>query len=139
MSSTATFDTEPKTVPDRAAWLAEHDAEHPVTVLERDGAVVGWGSLSSVSDRHAWDRTVEISTYVDESHHRTGVGRALGTDLLARAKALGHHMVISRIAGENAASISLSESLGFEYVGVMHEVGWKFGRWLDVVMLEKRL
>ena len=139
LGTTATFDTEPKTAEDRRRWLAEHDDEHPVIVAERAGEVVGWGSLSSVSDRHAWDCTVEISTYVDERHHGTGVGRALGTDLIARARDLGHHVIISRVCAENVASIRLSAQLGFAQAGVMHEVGRKFGRWLDVVILELRL
>ena len=139
LDSTATFDIEPKTTEDRLRWLAEHDGSHPVIVAERDGEVVGWGSLSSVSDRRAWDFTVEISTYVDERHHGTGVGRALGSDLIERARALGHHVIISRVCAENTASIRLSGQLGFAQAGVMHEVGRKFGRWLDVVILEKAL
>jgi L-amino acid N-acyltransferase YncA len=139
VNTTATFDIEPKTVEDRAAWLAEHDDEHPVLIAERDGVVVGWGSLSRFADRCAWDSTVEISTYVDDRHHGTGVGRALGTELIGRARELGHHIVVSRVCAENAASIRLSEQLGFECVGRMHEVGRKFDRWLDVDILELRL
>jgi L-amino acid N-acyltransferase YncA len=139
VDSTATFDLEPKTSEDRSLWLADHDERHPVLVVERDGAVVGWGSLSSVSDRGAWDATVEISTYVDDRHHGTGVGRALGTELIERARVLGHHVILSRVCAENVASIRLSEQLGFECVGRMREVGRKFGRWLDVDMLELRL
>jgi len=139
VNTTATFDVEPKTAEDRAAWLADHDAGHPVIVMDRDGIVVGWGSLSSVSDRRAWDSTVEISTYVDEHHHGTGVGRALGRELITRGRELGHHVITSRVCAENIASIRLSEQLGFECVGRMHEVGRKFDRWLDVDILELRL
>jgi L-amino acid N-acyltransferase len=139
LKTTATFDIEPKTAEDRGLWLAEHDDLHPVIVVERDGVVVAWGSLSSVSGRRAWDSTVEISTYVDERHHGTGVGRALGTELIARARELGHHVIVSRVCAENVASIHLSEQLGFECVGRMHEVGRKFDRWLDVDILELRL
>ncbi len=139
VGSTATFDTEPRTVEDRMEWLVEHDELHPVTVLERDGEVVGWASLSPVDDRKAWDHTVEISTYVDDGSHGTGVGKMLGEEIIERARALGHHVVVSRICGENEASLHLARKLGFETVGTMHEVGRKFERWLDVVILEKRL
>jgi L-amino acid N-acyltransferase len=139
LNTTATFDIDPKTPEDRVAWLAEHDDRHPVIVVERDGVVVGWGSLSKVSGRPAWDATVEISTYVDEDHHGTGVGRAVGKHLIAGARELGHHVVVSRVCAENVASIRLAEQLGFECVGRMHEVGRKFDRWLDVDILELRL
>ena len=139
IGSTATFDTEPRSVEERQAWLAGHDEAHPVTVLERDGVVVGWASLTPAGERRAWEHTVEISTYVDDSAHGTGVGRALGVEIMDRARALGHHVVISRICAENEASIHLAGKLGFERVGVMHEVGRKFDRWLDVVILEKRV
>ena len=138
-SSTATFDLEPVSMESRVEWLAEHDDTHPVLVARRDGEVVAWGSLSSVSDRAAWDATVEISTYVAPGHIGTGLGTLLGVELLDRARELGHHVVISRVCAENTASIRLTERLGFGHVGVMHEVGRKFGRWLDVVILEKRL
>jgi phosphinothricin acetyltransferase len=139
VGSTATFDTEPKSPEDRVAWLKEHDAAHPVIVAERDGEVVGWGSLSSTSDRKAWDQTVEISTYVDEGHTGTGVGHALGQALIDRARGVGLHVVVSRVCADNDASIRLATGLGFETLGTMHEVGRKFGRWLDVVIMEKRL
>jgi L-amino acid N-acyltransferase len=138
-TSTATFDLEPVSAESRAEWLAEHDDTHPVLIAERDGEVVAWGSLSSVSDRAAWDATVEISTYVAPAHIGTGLGTLLGVELLERASELGHHVVISRVCAENTASIHLTERLGFSHVGVMHEVGRKFGRWLDVVIMEKRV
>ena len=138
-SSTATFDLAPVTAESRADWLAAHDELHPVLVAERAGEVVAWGSLSSVSRRGAWDGTVEISTYVDARHVNTGLGTLLGVALIERARILGHHVVVSRVCAENEASIHLAERLGFARAGVLHEVGRKFGRWLDVVLLEKQL
>ena len=138
-SSTATFDVEPQSVDERAAWLAEHDSGWPVVVAVSGGAVVAWGSLSRWSDRCAYDGTAELSIYIDEAHHGQGLGTTLGRELLERAARTGKHVVISRICTENTASIRLTERLGFEVVGVLHEVGRKFGRWLDVVIFEKRL
>jgi L-amino acid N-acyltransferase len=138
-TSTATFDLEPVTVESRVRWLTEHDDKHPVLVAERDGAVVAWGSLSSVSDRGAWDATVEISTYVDEGHLGAGLGRLLGIALIEAAVEAGHHVVMSRVCAENEASIHLAGRLGFTLVGTLHEVGRKFDRWLDVVILERRV
>ncbi|MHB1341652.1 MAG: GNAT family N-acetyltransferase [Coriobacteriia bacterium] len=138
LSTTATFDTEPKTPEDRAAWLIAHESkrQHPVLVAEIDGVVAGWGSFSVWSDRCSYDSTVEMSVYLDPVYHRRGIGRALSQALLELAPEVGVHYVLGRICTENTASIALSESLGFSLVGVMHEVGRKFDRWLDVAMYE---
>ncbi|MDH4139793.1 MAG: GNAT family N-acetyltransferase, partial [Coriobacteriia bacterium] len=117
LDSTATFDTEPKTAEERQAWIAQHDERHPVVVAERDGIAVGWGSLTRWGDRPAWERTVEVSTYVDESALGTGVGSALTAVLLERALRAGHHAVVAQIVGDNEASLRISERFGFERVG----------------------
>ncbi len=135
--STATFDTEPKTAEERIVWLTEHGDEYPVVVAERDGAVAGWGSLSRWASRCAWRHTVEVSIYVDADARGSGVGSAIMTDLLRRAETLGHHALIGQIVVENEASIALSERHGFERVGLMREVGRKFDRWLDLVLMER--
>jgi L-amino acid N-acyltransferase YncA len=138
--STATFDTEPQPAQARLAWLERHaDARHPVLVAELGGAIVGWASLSSWSDRCAYAASVEASTYIDEAFVGRGLGRRLSEAVLEAGRAAGVHAVLARICTENAASIAMSERLGFTKVGVLHEVGWKFGRWLDVMMLEKLL
>jgi L-amino acid N-acyltransferase YncA len=135
--STATFDTEPKTAEEHAAWLAEHGDEYPVVVAERGGAVAGWGSLSRWASRCAWRHTVEVSIYVDSDARGSGLGSAIMADLLRRAEALGHHALIGQVVAENEASIALSERHGFERVGLMREVGRKFDRWLDLVLMER--
>jgi L-amino acid N-acyltransferase YncA len=140
LNTTATFDTEVESADKRLAWLRSHsDARHPVLVAEVDGEVVGWASLSSWSDRCAYAASVEASAYVDEAHQDRGVGTALSAAVLDAGRAAGVHAVLGRICTENAASIAMSKKLGFTEVGVLHEVGFKFGRWLDVMMLEKLL
>ncbi|MCE5191309.1 MAG: N-acetyltransferase family protein [Actinomycetia bacterium] len=137
LTTTATFDTEPKSVENRLEWLAGRARRHPVIVAEHDGFVVGWGALSPWSDRPSYAATVEISVYVDPDHRREGLGTALSRELLRMAPVIGIHTVLSRISSENAASLAMAERLGFTTVGTMHEVGRKFDRWLDVVMLER--
>jgi L-amino acid N-acyltransferase YncA len=140
MHSTATFDTEPETAEDREHWLGEHTApQHPVIVAERDGRVVGWASLSRYSDRCAYEATVEASAYIDEAETGRGLGTALSQALLEAGRAGGVHAVLARICTENTASLAMSRKLGFVEVGVMREVGVKFGRSLDVMVLEKLL
>lgn len=140
LNTTATFDTQPESVDARERWLEAHaDPQHPVLVAEADGEVVGWASLSTWSDRCAYAASVEASAYVDESWVGRGIGTALSTAVLEAGSAAGVHAVLARICTENAASIAMSKRLGFTEVGVLHEVGCKFGRWLDVMMLEKLL
>jgi len=135
--TTATFDTEEESAEDRRAWLAARRPEHPVLVAEDEtGAVVGWGALSPWSERCSYRATVELSVYVDPAKLRRGIGSALAAGLLTVAPALGIHVVLSRICAENAASMAMSEQLGFTLIGTMHDVGRKFGRWLDVALFE---
>lgn len=140
VSSTATFDTETETVEERERWLEEHTApQHPVLVAERDGRVIGWASLSRYSARCAYVTTVEASAYIDEAETGHGLGTALSEALLQAGRAGGVHAVLARICTENTASLAMSRKLGFFEVGVMREVGVKFGRSLDVMMLEMLL
>lgn len=139
LTTTASFDVEPKSVEDRARWLAGRSPLHPVIVAEVDGAVVGWGALSPYSERPAYAATVEVSVYIAESHRSRGGGRTLTRALVDRARLAELHVLLARICTENTASIAMVRSLGFTEAGTMHEVGRKFGRWLDVVTWEYRI
>jgi len=136
VSSTASFDTVPRTVEYYTAWFSAHDARHPVIVAEEDGAVAGWAALSAYSDRAAYDGTAEVSLYVRRPCWNRGIGRRLFSTIVDRGRDAGLHTVISRIAGGNDVSVALHTSLGFTTVGVMREVGNKFGRLLDVVIMQ---
>lgn len=139
INTTASFDTEPKSVQDRVRWLANRPARHPVIVAEQDGAVVGWGALSSFSERAAYAATAEMSVYIDEAHKGHGFGRALTVALLEAGRRTGLHSILARVCTENTSSIAMVKSLGFTEAGTIHEVGHKFGRWLDVVTWEYRV
>ncbi len=136
VSSTATFDTTPKTIEDYTAWFIAHDLRHPVIVAEEHGAVTGWAALSRYSDRAAYDGTAEASLYVRRSCWNRGVGGSLFSVVVDRGRRAGLHTIISRIAEGNDVSIALHVSLGFTTVGVMREVGEKFGRLLDVTVMQ---
>jgi len=136
-TSTATFDTEEMTIDRRHEWLAEHADEFPVLVAENEGgAVVGWGSLSRWGTRCAYRHTVEISTYVAPDSTGAGLGPALVDALVAEARHIGHHVIVSQIVHENEASLKMAARAGFTHVGTLKEVGRKFDRWLDVVLME---
>jgi phosphinothricin acetyltransferase len=131
--STCTYQITPETAEARLAWFRAHDAQHPITVAERAGEIVGWGSLNVYHPREAYARTVENSIYVDAKAQRQGVGRALLSDLIGRARALAHHTILAGISAEQTGSIALHAALGFVEVGRFRELGWKHGQWLDVV------
>jgi L-amino acid N-acyltransferase len=138
-TTVATFDTEPRSLEAQRAWFHQHDARHPVIVADLAGDVVGWASLSPWSDRRAYDGTAEVSFYVRADHRGEGVGRHLLEEVVASGGRLGFHVLLSRIADGNAVSVHLHEALGFRPVGVMREVGFKFGRWVDVYLMERPL
>jgi L-amino acid N-acyltransferase YncA len=137
LGSTVTFDLVARTLEDQQAWLDEHSGAHPAVVAVDDqGTVCGFGSLSPYRSRPAYRTTVEDSVYVDPAHQGRGVGRAILTELVYLAGSHGFHAVMARIVGGHEASIGLHRSCGFEQVGVEREVGRKFGRWLDVVLMQ---
>lgn len=134
--STATYDTVPRTDAEHRTWFAHHGLRHPVLVGESGGVVCGWASLSPWSDRAAYANTVEVSVYVAGEHRRRGVGRRLLQALVDAGRACGHHCLLARISADNEASIRLHADLGFSVAGTLHEVGTKFGRILDVCIME---
>jgi phosphinothricin acetyltransferase len=138
-SSTCTFQTEPDAPEARLAWFLAHGPEHPITVMDDEGEIVAWGSLSRYNPREGYRATAESSIYVRFDRHRRGLGKALLVDLLDRARALGHHTLIAGIASDQEPSLALHRALGFVDVGHLREVGHKFGRWLDVLYLQKML
>jgi phosphinothricin acetyltransferase len=136
--STVTFDLVARTVEDQVTWMDEHSGAHPVVVAVDDqGVVCGFGSLSPYRPRPAYRTTVEDSVYVHPDYQGLGVGKGLLQELVSLAGAHGFHAVIARIVGGHEASISLHRACGFEEIGVEREVGRKFGRWLDVVLMQR--
>jgi L-amino acid N-acyltransferase len=139
LRTVATFDTEPKSIADRAKWLAAHSEKFPVFVATEEGnpgRIEGWASISRWSERAAYDDTGEISVYVREDCRGRGIGTALTDAILKAAKTVGIHTVISRVTSGNEASTKLHAAMGFCLVGVLREVGHKFGRILDVDILQ---
>lgn len=135
--STATFITVPQTIEERLAWLRDRQEIHPVIVAELDGLVAGWASLSMFRPRQAYRQTAELGVYVRDDLHRRGIGRALVSELIVRARALGHHVIVGGCCHESTASVALMQSLGFAEVARFREVGRKFDRWLDVIFLQR--
>ena len=136
INTTATFDSEPKSLREQREWMRKHDNEHPIIVAILDGKLVGWGSLSQFSDRCCYQRTVEDSVYVRKEFRGKGIGTMILRKLVDEAKKASHHSIIARLDAGNEASIALHTNVGFREVGRLREVGFKFGRWLDIVVME---
>jgi phosphinothricin acetyltransferase len=140
LNSTVTFDLVPRSAEDQLAWMDEHSGAHPALVAVDDvGAVRGFGSISPYRPRPAYRTTVEDSVYVDPAYQGQGVGRGLLTELMSVAESHGFHAAIARIVGGHEASIRLHRACGFEQIGREKEVGRKFGKWLDVVLMQRLL
>lgn len=137
LTSTTTYQEVPSTADERRAWFERRDARHVVTVAELDGEVVGWASLNPWRERSAYRFTTENSVYVRHDRHRRGVGSALLSDQLGRAAQHGFRTIVAGIDAEQAASVALHARFGFAECGRMREVGFKFGRWLDVLFMQR--
>lgn len=137
--TTATFDTEPKTVNDWLVTFREHGDIYPIIVAVLDSQVVGWGLIRPFGERKAYRYTVENAVYVDCDYQGRGLGSALLGELVSISREAGFHAMLALVVGGNDASLRLHEKFGFERVGVMKEVGRKFDRWLDIIVMEKLL
>ncbi len=142
-TTTVEWTERPHTVPERADWLRRQRVlQYPVLVAVAASEVVGWCSFSDFRDTTKWpgyQYTVEHTIHVREDNWGNGVGRSLMTALLEAAHSLGKHVMVGAVTGENEASIRFHERLGFVEVARMPHVGAKFGRWLDLVLLQKRI
>ena len=140
LESTVTFDITPRSLADQQVWIAEHSGGHPAIVaVDDDDTPLGFASLSPFKPRAAYAPTVEDSVYV----HRDARGRVVGEVLLREIIRLGtdhgFHSAVARIVGGHEASIALHRKCDFEEIGCEREVGRKFGRWLDVVLMQRML
>ncbi len=137
-ATTVTFDITPRSLEEQRRYLSARSGAHAVIVATDGGggAVLGFGALSPWRDKPAYSTSVEDSVYVHQGHQGHGIGRTILAELVKVATAHGFHAVFARIVGGHEASIRLHRSLGFEIVGTEQEVGRKFGRWLDVVVME---
>lgn len=125
----------------RRDWMrARKAAGFPILVaLDGTGEVLGYGSFGVFRDFPGYVKTVEHSVYIAPAAQRRGIGRAILTELIARAKAKGLEAMVGGIDSANAGSIALHEELGFEVQGVLKGVGRKFGKRLDLVFMVKAL
>jgi L-amino acid N-acyltransferase YncA len=141
LHGTATFELDP---PDEAEMLRRFEklraGSFPYVVAEIDGAVAGYAYAGAFRERRAYRFTVEDSIYIAPEMHRRGIGRALLMRLIADTEVAGFRQMIAVIGDSGqAASIAVHRSCGFKDAGVFEAVGFKFGRWLDTVQMQRAL
>lgn len=138
---TGTFELD---APDRAEFARRHAEVGarglPWLVAETDAGIAGFAYANWFRPRPAYRFFVEDSVYLDPAAQRRGVGRLLLAELIARCEDAGARQMIAVVGdAQNAASIGLHAALGFEHTGLLRASGWKFGRWLDVVLMQRAL
>lgn len=138
ISNTATFDLREKTPEEWNVWYDAHqEKNYRLLVCEQDNVVTGYASLSAYREKEAYASTLELSVYIHQDYRRRGIATALMKEMIRLAKEdESVHTLISVITGDNTASIELHEKMGFSFAGRMHEVGFKHGRYLDIVNYE---
>lgn len=132
LHTTITFEKEPVSVESMENRIRELSLRAPYFVCEIDGHVAGYCYAHVWKGKEAYSRTLETTVYVGEDYRRSGVGRALMERLVSACREAGVHVLVACITEGNEASIHLHESLGFRKVSHFHEVGYKFGRWIDI-------
>jgi phosphinothricin acetyltransferase len=137
LTSTANYHYDPETLEQREAWFSDHQKkEMPVVVAVYAGNTIGFGAYGQFREKIGYRFTVEHSVYVAEGFHGRGVGSQLLAKLIESAKAQGIHSMIAGIDADNTGSIEFHRKFGFETVAHFREIGFKFGRWLDVVFMQ---
>ena len=139
-NETSTMDLVPRTLEVQQEWIAARSGAFcAVVAVDSAGAVLGFGALSEYKDRTGYRTTVENSVYVRRDVARRGIGRQILNHLLAVATVSGFHSVIARIESTSTASRDLHSACGYKLVGVEQQVARKFGKWLDITVMQKIL
>jgi L-amino acid N-acyltransferase YncA len=139
-TSTAIFSDRPATVEERIGWWKGRVQQgYPVLVAVDEDNVIGFATFGDFRSWPGYRFTVEGTIHIGSSARRRGVGKALLTVLIERARAASKHVMIAGVDAANEASLQFLDGFGFERVGHLHEVGYKFDRFLDLVLLQYRL
>lgn len=139
INTTATFHEAPLSEKEMAALIFFDQPRYMTYTLELDSCVLGYVILSQHKKREAYDSTGEVTLYLNPEHVGRGLGKKAVAFIEGIAKENDFHVLIATVSGENRVSMELFEKMGYSKCAHYHQVGRKFGRWLDVVALEKIL
>jgi len=136
LNTANTFDTIAKTKDERLAWFQEHMPDYPILVAADGRQLLGFASISPWSPRPAYANTVSLSIYIHKAFRGRGVGKDLLKAMVMSTYDNGYHTIMGSIYAGNEVSLRLFESVGFQIVGLLKEVGYKFDEWLDVYLVQ---
>ncbi|HRH49421.1 MAG TPA: N-acetyltransferase family protein [Panacibacter sp.] len=137
LNTTAVFQYDVHTIEMRKEWFAQKQKESfPVIVAVEDNAVVGFSTFGPFRAWQGYKYSVEHSIYVEKNQRGKGIGKLLMRPLIDEARKKNMHTIIAGIDADNKTSIAFHKQFGFEEVGYIKEVGWKFERWLDLVFMQ---
>lgn len=137
LHTTANYSYEPQTLEMQRQWLLDKQLHgFPVMVAELGNQVIGYGAYGTFREKIGYQFTVEHSVYVAQNHYGKGIGKLLMTELIRLARAQNLHVMIGAIDASNAESIAFHKKFGFTESGVIHQAGFKFGRWLDLLFMQ---
>ncbi|NCJ07139.1 GNAT family N-acetyltransferase [Synechococcales cyanobacterium C] len=141
LNSTASYDEHPQTSQQRRNWFEQHQEQGLSTLIAEIAPdhIVGWAALSFFRPWEGYRYTVEDSIYISQAYQGKGIGTQLLGELLEQAKGMKMHVVMAGLDAQNPASLRLHQKLGFRQVGYLPEVGFKFNRWLDLVLMQRIL
>lgn len=138
--STAIYDYEPRTLQMQQSWFADKALKNfPVLVADFGSEIVGFGTYGTFREKAAFNPTIEHSVYVKDGFQQQGIGKMLLTELISIATAQNYHVMIGCIDADNSSSIKFHQGFGFVSCGTIREVGFKFGRWLDMTLMQLNL
>jgi phosphinothricin acetyltransferase len=134
LNSTALYDYKPRTRDSMTVWFEnKQKGNFPVIgAVNETGQLLGFGSYGTFRAWPAYKYSVEHSVYVAAAHRGKGLGKMLLQQLIDSAREQNYHVLIGGIDSSNAVSIQLHKRLGFQHAGTIRQVGYKFGRWLDL-------
>lgn len=138
-NTTVTFEEAPLSEKEFGERAARIKKDYPYIVAEQDGVVVGYAYLDKYNERSAYRYTADLSVYLDKSCVAKGTGSRLYESIEAMAADIGIRSIVSLVTGENEPSVVFHKKHGFDRVGILSKVGIKFGRWLDVVLFQKKI
>ena len=136
-NTTAIYDYNPRTLEMQQQWLEDKaNKNFPVIVAEQNGEVTGYGTFGTFREKAAYHLTVEHSVYVKSGFSGRGIGSKLLSELIIIAKAKNLHVMIGAIDADNKESIAFHKKFGFTECGIIRQVGFKFDRWLDLMLMQ---
>lgn len=134
-----TFETEVPTLEAFAERIENIKKDYPYIVCKLDGRIIGYAYASKHHERSAYRYSVNVSVYVVQNYQHQGFGKALYSNLFKLLDEYNYYNAYAGITLPNEKSVGLHKSFGFTEVGIYHKAGYKDGRWLDVLWMEKQL